>query len=44
MRALIHHLAVLAANGPWYCTYCGHQYSTDAEGAAHMASAHPNYR
>lgn len=31
------------ANGPWYCTYCGAMYSTDAEGAAHMASAHPNY-
>jgi hypothetical protein len=35
-------VGTLFAHGPWYCTICGAMYSSDAEGAAHMASAHPN--
>lgn len=27
----------------FYCPYCGASYATDAEGAAHMRSAHPQY-
>lgn len=41
MKRLARLLAVLAANGPWYCSVCGAVYNSDAEGAAHFASAHP---
>lgn len=40
MRRLGRRLLAVLTYGPWYCTQCGAQYSTDAEGAAHMAAAH----
>ncbi len=27
----------------FFCPYCGTSYPTDAAGAAHMRSAHPEY-
>jgi hypothetical protein len=41
IRKLIHRLATLA-NGPWFCQWCGAPFDSDAEGAAHMAAAHPH--
>jgi hypothetical protein len=43
LAAMVAWLATLANSGPWACPYCGAPYSSDAEGAAHMASAHPGY-
>jgi len=41
MKKILGGLMAALRYGPWYCTYCGAQYGSDAEGAAHMASAHP---
>jgi hypothetical protein len=40
---MIKFIKAVLSYGPWYCPICGASYNTDAEGAAHMASAHPGY-
>jgi hypothetical protein len=33
-------ILALVANGPWRCVYCGYEFSSEVEGAAHSRAVH----